>query len=103
FAHQPFAVRAGDVLHDVVRGALADAVLVQANDVRVVELAQRLDLALEALEEDRVAGLVRGQDFDRGDVRRRLADGPGAPNGAHRPAAQLRLDHPPTQSCADHV
>ena len=73
-----------DILHRDVREVTAHPEVVNARDVRVLDLAVQVDLALEPLEELLVVRLpVRGEDLDRDDLLEveilRLEDNPHAP------------------------
>src|SRR5262249_14130221 len=93
-----------DVLHGVEEVPVLGAGVVEADDVGVVELAEDVDLALEADLEARLAGQFGGENLDGGAARaagpRRVF--PGEVPLAHAAAAQLLLDDPAAQPRADH-
>ena len=76
----------------------------EPDDAGVVELAEDVDLALEALLEADLDGQFGGQHLDGGAVGagRRVCGAAGAVDGAHAAAADLFLDDPRAESNADH-
>ena len=87
--------RAADQLHGVEERALFFAIAVQADDVRMPELFQRLDLGLKADAKAFVGGQLRRQHLDGRGVAR---DGVDAfVNGAHSPLPQLFAEAVGTQ------
>jgi hypothetical protein len=104
FLKKFFEVLAGDILHGVVVVAIVVAGVIEADDVRMVELFEDADLALEALQETRLLGQLRSEDLHR----RPHSIRPGRrflvrqKNLAHAAAAQLAVEDPLAQAGANH-
>src|SRR5581483_559076 len=82
---------AGEVLHDVVEAAVVAPRLDEADEARVIELGEDVDLAPEAEERLGVHGEVRPHDLEREDLLRLVADPLRLEDGG-RAAAPDRLE-----------
>src|SRR5262249_37666376 len=87
-------------LHRVPVVSVLLAGVVELDDVRMLELGERLDLALEALEEARLLGQVGSENLDGG-----LAAGDlflGEMDAPHAAAPDLAREDPSAGSFANH-
>src|SRR5438874_1199979 len=100
-AQARLAVRAIDILHHIEERFSLNTRAVEADDVRVVELAEQVGFALEALAGDWVAGEVGSEHLERtylvGGVGR-----VGVIDAAHGATTQLAVDDPAAQLRSDH-
>src|SRR5207244_9769096 len=92
---------ADDIFHGVKIQAVLVTRFIEMDDARMIELAERVDLALKADQEAALLGQLRRQDFQR-----RLPPGQlflGQVDPAHAPPAQLLENHPLAQALTDHL
>jgi len=89
-AHELAQARAVDVLHDEVGARVDFAALEHGHDVRMRQPAQRIRLAVEALEKLRIFGQLLGQDLERhGAAKAELGR---AIDGSHAATAENLVD-----------
>src|SRR5262245_29015105 len=88
------------IFHRVKIHAVLKAGFIEADDPRMLEGAERVDLTLKALQETDVLGQFAGEDLDR-----RLSSADLLVRAKHPPhaaAAELLKNHPLAQAIADH-
>ena len=96
------AIPAVDVFHRIKKQTVIAAGFQEVNDVRMIELPQSLDFAVETGHENIVPRQVGIEDFDRDDDGR-VVSPMSAMDRAHRPTADLRVDHPRSEPAAGHA